>query len=1109
MKTPVRLLLTAMAGLLIGPAAHALPIITQVVETGGDGAPTAKFTGETFTGATIGTYTVPLFGEDVKSFADRLHEWNGATPSLPIPDYLLGGEYIMIRNDNRDNTSLRLDITLSSAAHVYVLVDNRLPDGVNTTPPNLSSQMTWLLANGWEPVRTGHNRTGNAEWPDEIGVDESSSGPGVGPGVSIDQYASIYGKTVPAGTFSAFQADNAGRNMYGIVVKSAEPPPVPENVAAISGNGRVSLSWSASLGATGYAVKRSVTSGGPYVVIATPSSTSHIDTDVVNGSTYYYVVASVNAVGESPLSPEVIGQPQSAPSNLIATGGAGEVQLTWSSFEGAASYIVKRADSSGGPYSMIATDLPGLSYVDAGVEGGRTYFYAVAAQLAGGGESGQSIEAPATTVPNAPANLAVAIHAASVIGLSWATQDAVVTEFVIERSMDGSTFVPIATVPGSQRNYQDEGASLGTTYFYRAQAINTSGASPYSLVASTTTPEAGWNVNFANGAAPTPLGYLQDVGLPYGDRGNGFSYGWDRNITEDARYRQNQLSPDLRHDTFNHLQKAVPSAIWEIQVPNGFYWVYLAAGDATATDSVFQFDVEGVVTPAKTPTTSARWQTFTTTAMVEDGLLTITSGPLAQNNKLAFVDIYSAVSLGIGIDRQPQPVTVEENKAFTLAVTVTNALAPNNPFYGVEPITYQWYLDGGVIPGATASTLSVSRAQLAQSGAYHVVVENPEGIHTSDTVQVTVIPDVQPPQVTGVASLDGMTISICFDELLDQKLELNTATDPFNYFVNFGSVPISSVTMWHDGQSVLLHLGAPVSGNFVVEIHGVEDAAGNKPTAAVEVEASVLGWSSLDIGNLPADPLEPGLVLACGLGRVEIIAGGTDIWNMADGFHYASRPQTGDFDLKVRVESLLQRDPWTKAGLMARVDLDADSRHIAVVTTPAGGQNVFQTVTRAVKGGSSTEPVANLRPSPVPYPEAWVRLKREGDTFTTYHSDNGADWNLFVTHTPSPAYPETIHVGLAVTSHNNQPEQTTIAVFRDFGAIGVEPPVLTALDYTGASFSLSFTAEAGVNYVVEYSNALSDPLWTALESVAGDGSVKVITDPGAAGAMRFYRVRVE
>ena len=77
---------------------------------------------------------------------------------------------------------------------------------------------------------------------------------------------------------------------------------VPANLAATAGNATVTLTWTASTGATGYNVKRATSSGGPFTQLASPTSAGYTDTSVTNGTTYYYVVSALDAGGESATS---------------------------------------------------------------------------------------------------------------------------------------------------------------------------------------------------------------------------------------------------------------------------------------------------------------------------------------------------------------------------------------------------------------------------------------------------------------------------------------------------------------------------------------------------------------------------------------------------------------------------------------------------------------------------------------------------------------------------------------------------------------------------------------------------------------------------------------
>ncbi|MCX6879552.1 MAG: DUF2341 domain-containing protein [Verrucomicrobia bacterium] len=88
----------------------------------------------------------------------------------------------------------------------------------------------------------------------------------------------------------------AALSFYGVALTL----PSPTGLAANPNNNQVALSWSApSSGATGYKVKRSLSSGGPYTVLATPSATSYTDISGTNGTTYYYVVSATKGTDES------------------------------------------------------------------------------------------------------------------------------------------------------------------------------------------------------------------------------------------------------------------------------------------------------------------------------------------------------------------------------------------------------------------------------------------------------------------------------------------------------------------------------------------------------------------------------------------------------------------------------------------------------------------------------------------------------------------------------------------------------------------------------------------------------------------------------------------
>ena len=76
-------------------------------------------------------------------------------------------------------------------------------------------------------------------------------------------------------------------------------PAAPTGLTAAPGNAQVMLNWTASSGATGYYVKRSATTGGPYTQISTQSATNYTDSGLTNGTKYFYVVSAYNSSGQS------------------------------------------------------------------------------------------------------------------------------------------------------------------------------------------------------------------------------------------------------------------------------------------------------------------------------------------------------------------------------------------------------------------------------------------------------------------------------------------------------------------------------------------------------------------------------------------------------------------------------------------------------------------------------------------------------------------------------------------------------------------------------------------------------------------------------------------
>ncbi len=196
------------------------------------------------------------------------------------------------------------------------------------------------------------------------------------------------------------------------------------------------------------------------------------------------------------VSPLLLPTPPSAPQNLQAVAGDGQVTLTWSppSDDGGAPillYTIYRGTSSGGESFLITVPLV-TTYIDLTVSNGVTYYYQVSATNAVG-EGPRSNEASATpnppaTVPGAPQGLGATAGDAT-IALAWSPPlsdgGSPITNYRIYRgtSSGGESF---RTEIGNVLVYSDTGLTNGLTYYYQVSAVNSVGEGSLSTEASAT-----------------------------------------------------------------------------------------------------------------------------------------------------------------------------------------------------------------------------------------------------------------------------------------------------------------------------------------------------------------------------------------------------------------------------------------------------------------------------------------------------------------------------------------------------------------------------------------------------------------------------------------------
>lgn len=470
---------------------------------------------------------------------------------------------------------------------------------------------------------------------------------------------------------------------------------------------------------------------------------------------------------------------------------------------------------------------------------------------------------------------------------------------------------------------------------------------------------------------------------------------------------------------------------------------------------------------------------------------------VAINDGVAPVSNPNAPIVFVG---QPSGAVVGQGFSATFTASVT----------GAGPRTLQWQRDTGDgvtftnIPDAstpfTGTSLTVSNVTSADNNArFRVEATNAQGTVLSSVVIMSVLPDTAAPVPLFAHTFDGMNVVICFDELLD----LTSAEEEFNYTVD--GVPPQMATLRADGQTVDLSLAQPASGaTFPITITFLSDRAGNSINTPAQLTGVRYGLTSTAVGGVTP----PGTISSCASNVFVVTAGGVDLGAGSDMFHFLHRTVTGDFDARVRVTALERGDrleTTSKAILTARSTTDANSAAVNVFITPSypADNNVVASA-RPTTGSTTTNSVGGAADNALP--NAWLRITRQGDVFTTYHGPNGGSWRELGSITV--ALGPTAEVGMGVLSHRSG--RTVTATFTDFsvGPAGVVQPRIVNSAYNGTTFTASFDTQPGINYVVEHNADLNTSNWGVFATVTGNGNPYTITDTGPFPPKRFYRVRV-
>jgi uncharacterized repeat protein (TIGR03806 family) len=286
-------------------------------------------------------------------------------------------------------------------------------------------------------------------------------------------------------------AFNVSADLFTFVPAGPPPPPpvAPSNLVASGGVGQASLTWTDnSSNETGFKVERKVQGAADttYVAVVTTAANVMSFTNNIAAGSYTYRVKATNGNGDSTPSNSADATvtappPPVAPSNLVATGGAGQASLTWtdnSSDETGFKVERKVQGAADTTYVVLNTTAANIQAYNDNVAAG-SYTYRVKATNSNGDAASNTADATVTAPsgPAAPSNLVIAVSGGNSADLTWTDNSSNETGFRIEKKVGAGAYATLVTKAANSTTHSDSNLAPGT-YTYRVIATGTPDSAP-------------------------------------------------------------------------------------------------------------------------------------------------------------------------------------------------------------------------------------------------------------------------------------------------------------------------------------------------------------------------------------------------------------------------------------------------------------------------------------------------------------------------------------------------------------------------------------------------------------------------------------------------------
>lgn len=476
-----------------------------------------------------------------------------------------------------------------------------------------------------------------------------------------------------------------------------------------------------------------------------------------------------------------------------------------------------------------------------------------------------------------------------------------------------------------------------------------------------------------------------------------------------------------------------------------------------------------------------QWQFFgtnlpgaTTNPLVLSGAHLADAGPysVAVSNAFGVVQSSNAwltvVPILVSTEPQSQSAFLGQTISLSVMAQASGALG------------YQWQFNGADLPGATASTFTLTNCAYTQSGSYRAIIKDGSDVTNSTTVALDVA------QVAAWGYQDQTTVPVGLSNVVAlaggflHSLGLRTDGTVVLWGTLSSTLPVGltnvaaiaaggyfDLALLQDGTVVAGGSNGSGQSNVPSDVtNALAVAAGDSHSLALKADGTVRAWGNN--GNNQTN-VPPGLsnVVAIAAGYFHSLALRADGTVVAWGYN-------GDGE--TNVPAGLSNVVAIAGGDVHSLALKADgtvvvwgSTAYGVLNVPVGATNLV-----AIAGGYAH----------------CLALRADG-TVLAWGDGNNGDTTVPVDLRNVTDIGAGFCRSLALVSEGGL--RSRVSLFQPSAGSG--------------GFSVSLTTRSGSVYRLEYKNSLSDSTWTPLPLVAGTGRVVRLNDPATNAPQRFYRVR--